>query len=262
MANRTSTSSAAGLLGPAGSWPGVDEAFQDLWHRALDVPGWLSDGQARILFRAAGLVEPDQWIVEIGSHRGRSTAFLASAKGEGVRMLAVDPFDNPRWGGGPESLAAFEATLERFGLRDEVETFRGVSIEASAAWDPARMIGLLFVDGAHDRRSVLADIEGWERRLAPGGLVLFHDAFSSVGVTQALTERHLLNRGFRFLGLHRTLAVFRRCRDGEGADLLSVPRFASHYPYFLRNLTIKWSLRHGKALPPRLLRYRPGDDLF
>ena len=106
-------------------------------------------------------------------------------------MLAVDPFDDPRWGGGPELLEAFTNTLARFGLENDVQPFRGVSSEASARWHGAS-IGLLFVDGAHDRSSVLADIDGWFPFVAPGGLIFFHDAFSSIGVTRALTERLLV----------------------------------------------------------------------
>jgi predicted O-methyltransferase YrrM len=250
------------ICAPPGEWPAADDGFARLWEQARDIEGWLSQGQARILYRAATLVPAGQWIVEIGSHRGRSTTFLASGKSGDVAMLAVDPFDNPRWGGGPEALAAFRATLERFNHQDRVKVFRGISAEAVQAWGEGCTIGLLFVDGAHDRPSVLADIDGWEQRVASGGLVIFHDAFSSIGVTRALTERHLWNRHFRLLGSHRTLVVFQRVEPSAPADVASTLRFLGRYPYFLRNVAIKWSLRQGRQLPTQLLRYRAGDDLF
>jgi len=250
------------LLASAGEWNTTDERFSTLWQQALDVEGWLSEGQARTLYRAASLVPPGHWIVEVGSHHGRSTVFLAAAKPADVSMLAVDPFDNPRWGGGPESYARFDDTLERFRLSDHVQAFRGVSAEASSQWDSSRSIGLVFINGAHDRASVIADVDGWEQHVAPGGLVIFHDAFSSVGVTQALTERHLLSRRFRCLGAHRSLVVFRRQNLDAAETFRSAARLAVRYPYFARNLAIKLSLRRGLRRLPNLLRYRPGDDLL
>ena len=66
--------------------------------------------------------------MEIGSHRGKSAILIASGLPEGGRLVAVDPFDNPRWGGGPESLAAFEANIARAGLTDRIDLFRGISV--------------------------------------------------------------------------------------------------------------------------------------
>ena len=251
----------ADLFAPPGSWR-QDAQFRSLWQTAAQVDGWLSEGQARALYRAASLVPDGRWVVEIGSHHGRSTVLLANAKAPGVKMLAVDPFDDPRWGGGPEALAAFQHTLETFGLRGAVEAHRGLSSEAAATWsgDP---VGLLFVDGAHDRPSVLTDIDGWEDKIAPGGLVLFHDAFSAVGTTEALTLRHLLSRRFRFLGRERTLVAFVRRELGFLDAVASGTALASGYPYFARNLAIKALLRRGHTSVARsALRYREEDDLY
>lgn len=259
---RPRTYQATDLLAGEGLWPTVDDAFETLWQEAQAVQGWLSEGQARILYRAATCVPPGRRIVEIGSHHGRSTVFLAAAKSSKVPMLAVDPFDNPRWGGGPGAYAAFCATLDRFGLTENVETFRGVSIDASAEWSSGPNIGLILIDGAHDRASVIADVDGWEHQVAYGGIVMFHDAFSSIGVTRALTERHLFGRQFRCIGTHRSLIVLRREALGSVGQLRSMSRFAAGYPYFARNLAIKLSLRRGWSGPPKLLKYRPGDDLF
>jgi hypothetical protein len=81
--------------------------------------------------------------------------------------MAVDPFEDPRWGGGQESHAVLLENLARAGLEDRVEVFRGTSEEAAGAWDGSR-VGLLFVDGAHDRPSVLLDLDRWEPFVAGG----------------------------------------------------------------------------------------------
>ena len=164
-------------------------AFSDAWIQAEPVEGWLTEEQGKTLFDAAQSVPSGQWIVEIGSHHGRSTLLLAAAKSDGVRLLAVDPFDDPRWGGGPAALSRFQGTLRGAGLLDQVETFPGVSADASSAWDRGS-IGMLFVDGAHDRASVLTDIDGWAPHLADRASILLHDAYSSPGVTIALFERY------------------------------------------------------------------------
>lgn len=243
------------------SWGAVDSAFAELWARAQDIPGWLSEGQARILYRAATQVPEGQAIVEIGSHHGRSTVFLASAKSPKVSMLAVDPFDNPRWGGGPESWTVFHSTLERFSLTERVEAFRDISAVAAREWS-GEPVGLLFVDGAHDRQSVLADVDGWERFVAPGGLVIFHDAFSSIGVTQALTERHLVSRQFQYVGSERTLVAFRKADLTSASVVRSAISLTPRYLYFARNVAIKLSLRRRWTLVPQLLGYNEGDDLY
>lgn len=257
----TAAPSAIQLFGGAGSWP-CDESFEAMWPEAESIEGWLAKAQARVLFRAASLVPDGQVIVEIGSHKGRSTVFLATGKRPATRLLAVDPFDDPRWGGGPEALADFHATLDRFGLAGTVETYRGVSAEASVDWT-GEPIGLLFVDGAHDRASVLADIDGWEGFVADGGIVVFHDAFSSIGTTEALTLRHLASRRFRYLGAERTLVAFVREDLGLGSALASGAAMAGRYRYFGRNLAVKVLLRQGRPeLARRWLRYRDGDDLY
>src|SRR5713101_4552581 len=41
-------------------------------------------------------------------------------------------------------------------------------------------IGLIWIDGAHDRSSVLDDIDSWLPHLADGARLYIHDAFSAV----------------------------------------------------------------------------------
>ena len=184
------------------------DGFDRDWPLIARVFGWLSRDQAAALHAAASRVRPGHAIVEIGSHKGRSTIALGKGKAAGVGLLAVDP-----WGGanGDEVLAAFRRNLEESDLATEVQVFRGTSEQASR--EEARLrelltgaspdggwIGLLFVDGLHDRNSVLADIHRWEPSVVMGGLVYFHDAFFRRGVTLAVLERHLLNPRFRYRG--------------------------------------------------------------
>lgn len=107
---------------------------------------------------------PDSWIVEIGSHHGRSTTVLAAGKHDKVRPLAIDPFNDPRWGGGTGEFKANMAKLDVLGI----QRFRGLSDESAAA-SRGHPIGLFSMDEAHNRASVLQDIGGQRAARDRGG---------------------------------------------------------------------------------------------
>ena len=234
--------------------------FEQAWQKSAPIEGWLAEGQARALYDAAARVPEGASIVEIGSHHGRSTVILASGQSDGcAEIVAVDPFSDPRWGGGEGSLEVFRENVARAGVDASVRPVRGFSADAAASWDGAP-IGVLYVDGAHDEESVLADIDGWERFIAPGGTVLFHDCFSAPGVTKAVFRRHLWNRRFRYVGSARTLAIFER-RDLSAAEAAwSAAKLVLRLWYFVRNVVIKVSMRRGWSIPPRILGHR--DEAF
>jgi predicted O-methyltransferase YrrM len=241
--------------------------FERRWPLISVVPGWLSTDPAAALHSAAGRVETGQAIVEIGSYMGRSTVALGSGKASDVALLAVDP-----WGGdgGDAVLAAFRRNLDRAGLTSEVRLFRGTSEEAAtqegrlrelldgAGSAAAGWIGLLFVDGLHDRDSVLGDIDRWEPLVATGGLVYFHDAFFRRGVTQAVLKRHLLNSRFRYLGSVSNLAMFRRERCGTAVTIASSLRLVLRLSYFARNVLTTVAIRRGWSWLVRL--FPPEED--
>ncbi len=232
--------------------------FEDAWRHAEGAHGWLTRAQGSALFDAARAIPAGQWIVEIGSHCGRSTVILAAAKAPKVPLLAVDPFDDPRWGGGPKALEEFERMLRSADLLEEIKTFRGLSVEAANA-GIARPVGLLFVDGAHDRASVLTDIDGWSRHLGDRATLLFHDAYSSPGVTIALFEKYFGAARAQYLGSVGSLA-----RIGVGPvslpeRLASTARMVGRLPWFARNLVVKVALRRGWSTVHRALRH-PGEN--
>jgi predicted O-methyltransferase YrrM len=228
--------------------------FDEAWRACEGIQGWLSEGQAQALFAAAEGVRAGDWIVEIGSHHGRSTVVLALAKAPDAGLLAVDPWDAPRWGGGEGSEQAFKRNLEAAGVSDRVKVFKGLSSEAAQSWD-GHGVGLLFVDGAHDYPSVVADIEGWEHFVTPGGTVAIHDAFSSLGVTRAILARHLVSRRFRFVGNRHTLALYRREDLSTLGAISSAASQLVRLSYFARNLLVKVAIKRGWPRLVRLLRH-------
>jgi hypothetical protein len=222
--------------------------------RVLDgVEGWLTDDQARRLHAAAAAVAPPGRIVEIGSFRGRSTIALASAAPEAVEVVAIDPHAGTDRG--PQEIETdaatgetdherFLANLARAGVRGRVRHVRSFSQDALAEVEGD--IDVLYVDGAHRYRPARDDIVAWGARVAPGGTMLIHDAFSSIGVTLAILRRLVWGGGFAYVGRTGSLAEYRRADAGLGSAL----RQLAQLPWFARNVIVKVAI---------LLRLRSGD---
>jgi hypothetical protein len=232
----------------------MSPTFEDAWTIANEVDGWLLERQGRALFEAAGRVGPGTVAVEIGSHRGKSAVLIAMGLPEGSRLTAVDPFDDPRWGGGPESLQLFEANLATAGVSDRVDLFKGLSEEASAKWD-GPPVGFLWVDGAHDIESTLKDFDGWMPHLLNGAELYVHDAFSAVGTTRAILRRFLFSSSVRYIGSERTLAKFQVGPLTALQRVASAAGIASRLPFFARMVAIKLARRRGlRGLERRFMR--------
>jgi hypothetical protein len=206
-----------------------------------DVEGWLTEAQARRLSTRAA--EARGLVVEIGSFRGRSTIVLASAA---PQVVAIDPHA----GGdrGPQELApdaalgaedheAFRANLARAGVADRVRHVRRPSAEAFGEVEGP--VALLFVDGAHRFGPARADLAGWGARVAPGGAMLVHDAFSSVGVTLGLLAECVFSSRWRYAGRTGSLAEYERVPVRGRARARNALRQLAELPWFARNLAIK-----------------------
>lgn len=147
-----------------------------------ELDGLLAPGIGDALRALAAEVPADQAIVEIGSFRGKSTAFLAQGAkdGHGARVFAVDPWDLPGNVYGkhgftaPEVREAFERQLRACRLWSRVTPVQAFSTDAAASWS-GPPVGLLFIDGDHEEASVLADVAAWSPLLVPGGVIAFDD---------------------------------------------------------------------------------------
>jgi hypothetical protein len=117
-----------------------------------EVPGWLTHAEGHLLWQSAA----GRDVLELETGSGRATVCLAQRAAGVLTCTAADPAEAREW-------------LRRYGLTDRVTFARPGEVPAD------RKFGLAFVDGEHDADSVRRDIDAVLPRLAPGGLLAFHD---------------------------------------------------------------------------------------
>ena len=232
-------------------------AVEDALAAIDSVEGWLTREQATRLWQRAAELAPPGRVVDIGSYRGRSAIVLAMGAPPGVDVVAIDPHGgNDR---GPREIegtteegerdnAVFRANLERAGAADRVRHMRLPSQDALA--ELPGEIDLLYVDGAHRYGPARDDLSRWGARVRPGGRMLVHDSFSSIGVTLAIARLLLAGREFRYDGRTGSLAEYTRGPLTGAARLRNALRQAAELPWFARNVAIKLLI---------VLRLRSGD---
>lgn len=211
--------------------------FADAWELGDQVPGWLTVDQATALWEAALRLGPGARIVEIGSHQGRSTTVLGiAARSVGATVVAVDPFVEGKLFGGSPTRQRFEKNIADAGLNDVVELQAEYSTKLRLRWD--RRVDLLYIDGKHDYWTYTDDMK-WSEFLVPGGEILVHDAFSSIGVTSGILAKVLFGNRYTYLDRTGSLARFRLAQP----DWAARKRVLAEMPWFLRNVGLKVLLR-------------------
>ncbi len=157
-------------------------------HPALEsMVGLIAPIEGRALADMAASVPADQAIVEIGSHRGLSSAWLATGSAEGNRahVTCIDPW--PLYGTGapdPSIPWAEEGALEQWlaniaavGGGPLTTPLRSTAIAVAATW--AQPVGMLFHDADHAYEAVRDDYRAWQPYLASGAWIAVHDFYGS-----------------------------------------------------------------------------------
>ena len=131
-------------------------------------------------------------LLEVGTYCGKSAVYLgAAARARDSVLYTVDHHrgseeNQAGWEwhderfvdartGRMDTLPWFRRTIEDAGLEDVVIGVIGPSTTVAAHW--ATPLGLVFIDGGHAFDVALADYEAWAQKLAPGGVLVFHDVF-------------------------------------------------------------------------------------
>lgn len=212
-------------------------SFAQAWAAVQDVPGWLKEGQARILWDEASKLGPGAKVLEIGSHQGRSTVILGEAlRPQGGTVIAVDPFVEGRLFGGLSTKEKFERNIAANDLEGVVELVQDYSTGLRPTWD--RDFDLLYIDGKHDYWTLSDDLK-WSVHLPEGGGIVIHDCFSSIGVTLGILRHVLFSDRITYERRSNSQALF-RVRRPSAADRV---RILAEMPWWIRNVFIKVLLR-------------------
>lgn len=163
--------------------PDLPQVLNGAWQKARQVPGFLTEDEARFLGLLAACAPGDGAILEIGSFKGKSTVMLGTVArhyGRGP-VVAIDPhnFNNRELAGyrtAPEasSYDEFLRHVDAAGVAGIVEPHRSLSTDIAPKW--ARPLRVLWIDGDHSYAGAKADFDGFLPHLIPGGVVAFHDA--------------------------------------------------------------------------------------
>lgn len=176
--------------------------------RTMDMSGWASE--ASIYEDAASSINATL-IVEVGTWKGMSASFLAGylkKKNSGV-LVCVDTWlgapefwtrrftegqkDSTRdlnlVNGYPSVYYTFLSNMIHLNLKDFVMPFPVPSSVAAEVFKFKNIkADLIHVDGSHEYRAVLNDLEMWWEILVPGGILMGDDYNMWPGVTKAVDE--------------------------------------------------------------------------
>lgn len=215
----------------------AESRFEDAWAGVQDIPGWLKQGQARILWDEARALPEGSTVLEIGSHQGRSTVILGHAlRPRGGRVIAVDPFVEGRLFGGLSTREKFERNIAAHDLEPLVELVADYSTRIRPTWD--RPFEMLYIDGKHDYWTLSDDLR-WSVHLPEGAAVVIHDCFSSIGVTLGILRHVLFSSRLAYERRSDSQALFRVRRP----SLKDRARILAEVPWWLRNVFLKVLLR-------------------
>ena len=187
------------------------------------IEGWLEDDEADVLIAAASRA------IEERPRRTRLSKSAATAPidhgagrrgtGAGRRhgVYAVDPHDGVVGAldqgskTGTPTLARFQKNIAEAGLSDVVVTVQQRSFDV--AWNEP--ISMLFIDGLHDYANVARDFLHFERHVAPGGYIAFHDYADYYPGVKAFVNELLASPGYERVVHVRSMVLVRKSRLAE-----------------------------------------------
>jgi len=140
-----------------------------------DIFTYTSREELAALYRLAREVPPGSSAIEIGSHLGASTCYLAAGLAErNATLYCVDTWQNQTMPEGEQdTFAAFNNNTKRLG--GVIRPVRKHSQDLVES-DVRTPLALAFIDGDHSYEGCLNDFEKVRHWIQPGGVIAFHDA--------------------------------------------------------------------------------------
>jgi len=179
-------------------------------HFYNNIEGWFSYDY--IYKHAVDTAQDGELFVEVGSFKGRSSAYMAVEILNSGKKIQFDCVDT--WEGSSEHQAGSVAAVKEVVEGTLYETFlnnmkpvegyfnpkRMTSLEAAAQYQD-NSIDFIMIDGAHEYEAVKADILAFLPKMKDGGVMTGDDVWNGTGPAQAAQEL-LANYNVSFPGTH------------------------------------------------------------
>lgn len=167
-------------------------------HYAQQVEGFFDSGDFEYYRKVVAQAQSGNHFVEVGSYKGRSSAYMAveiALSGKNIRFDCVDT-----WEGSEEHQAGelfedadvvnnrlYDVFLKNMEpVKDYYTPVRATSLEAAKLYED-NSLDMVFIDAAHDYENVLADIIAWSPKVKSDGIISGHD-WHHPPIKQAVAE--------------------------------------------------------------------------
>jgi beta-1,4-mannosyl-glycoprotein beta-1,4-N-acetylglucosaminyltransferase len=167
-------------------------------HYAERVEGFFDSGDFEYYRKVVAQAQSGNHFVEVGSYKGRSSAYMAveiALSGKTIRFDCVDT-----WAGSEEHQAGelfedadvvnnrlYDVFLKNMEPVNGYYTpVRATSLEAAKLYGD-NSLDMVFIDAAHDYENVLADIIAWSPKVKSDGIISGHD-WHHPPIKQAVAE--------------------------------------------------------------------------
>jgi predicted O-methyltransferase YrrM len=134
----------------------------------------------------------NQHFVEVGSWKGKSSAFLAVEIANSGKNIKFDCVDT--WEGGPEHVdfdtsALYDTFISNMKpLEKYYNPIKATSVEAAKLYED-ESLDFVFIDACHQYECVVEDIRAWYPKVKKNGIISGHDYNDSwPGVVRAVNE--------------------------------------------------------------------------
>jgi predicted O-methyltransferase YrrM len=212
----------------------VKAQYPSPYEKIKNLGGWLTAGEAELLYLLSQKTKGLGRIVEIGSWKGRSTICLAEgAKIAGQeKIIAIDPHkgssEHQQEEIKADTFAEFTKNIAEASVADYVEPKVMTSKEAAVSFsDP---VELCFIDGAHEYEFVKEDCDLWFPKIINGGIIAFHDTISWPGPKKVVEENIFKAPNIRKAGFVDSISYGTKVEKNNFFD-----RARNRYILFLKN---------------------------
>ena len=157
--------------------------------KADEILTYTSSRELRALYEIASSCSKDAVALEIGSHLGASSCYIAAGLSKvNGHLFCVDSWQNETMPEGEQNtFSDFRKNIH--GLREYITPVRKMSNDVSNK-DVKVPLNLVFIDGDHSYEAVKSDFELVQKWIAKDGIIAFHDFSNSdyEGVTRVVGE--------------------------------------------------------------------------